>query len=262
MARGFTGIRLLLVFVGVNTIMFAMLVSSMVSEHPWLARVLPGQFGVGVNSSGYWIFFSLVLLVNAITVLLAGFALVLPALTNGGPLNEHRLTRLLANRSGVDDKARESCVVAVREDAAATRQMVALGRTILIGGLVFLTVAFMALTFSTTRAIPYGHLFADRSGAVVNSAITFDTTWKFTADQIADTLLLGTPEIYHRHLIHVVNTIDDPFYSSFVLAFRTMVGLIALIVVLTLLRARGWRPPEKAKAAESSSAESGAVSAK
>ncbi|MGD0192328.1 MAG: hypothetical protein ABSD74_16450 [Rhizomicrobium sp.] len=248
MARGFTGIRLLLVFVGVNTIMFAILVTSMVSEHPWLARVLPGQFGVGVNSSGYWVFFSLVLLVNAITVLLAGFALVLPALTNGGPLNEHRLMRLLANRSGVDDNARESCVVAVREDAAATRQMVALGRAILISGIVFLTVAFMALTYSTTRAIPYGHLFADHTGAIVNSAVSFDTVWKFTADQIADTLLLGTPEIYHRHFIHVVNNIEDPFYSSFVLAYRTFVGLIALIVVLTLLRARGWRP-EKAKVA-------------
>jgi hypothetical protein len=244
MARGFIGIRLLLIFVGVNTIMFLMLVTSMVSEHPWLARILPGQFGVGVNSSGYWVFFSIVLLVNAVTVLLSGAALVLPALTNGGPLNEHRLMRLLAHRSGVDDKARDSCLVAVREDAAATRQIVALGRAVLVGGIIFLTMAFMAVTYSTARAIPYGHIFADRSGAIVNSTVTADTTWRFTADQISGALLLGIPEIYHRHFIHVVNNSDDPFYSSFVLAYRTVLGLVALIVVFTLIRGRGWRPPE------------------
>ena len=254
MSRGFTGIRLLLVFVAVNTIMFLMLVTSMVSEHPWLARILPGQFGVGVNSSGYWVFFSLVLLVNAVTVLLAGAALVYPALGNGAPLNEHRLNRLLTNRSGVAEDARESCLATVREEAAAIRQHVALGRAVLIGGLVFLTLAFIAITFSTARAIPYGHLFAARGAALVYSSVSFDTAWRFTADQIADTLLLGTPEIYHRHLIHVVNNTDDPFYSSFVLAYRTVIGLVTLIVVLTLLRARGWRPsrPKPAAAAGSS----------
>jgi len=44
---------------------------------PWLARVLPGQFETGVNSSGYWVFFALVLLVDAVTVLLAGLALLI-----------------------------------------------------------------------------------------------------------------------------------------------------------------------------------------
>ena len=47
--------------------------TSMTSAHPWLARVLPGHFEAGVNSSGYWVFFALVLLVDAVTVLIAGF---------------------------------------------------------------------------------------------------------------------------------------------------------------------------------------------
>ncbi len=245
MSRGFTGIRLLLVFVGVNTILFLMLVSSMVSEHPWLARVLPGQFGVGVNSSGYWVFFSLVLLVNAVTVLLAGFALVLPVLTTGGPLNEQRLARLLSSRSGIADDARESCLASVREEAAATRQQVALGRVILVAGIVFVTLAFMAVSLSTARAIPWGHMFADRSGAIVNSTIGLDETLRFTADQVSGALLLGIPEIYHRHFIHIVNNIDDPFYSTFVVAYRTIVGFVALIVILTLLRGRGWRAAKR-----------------
>ena len=71
MPKGFTGIRLLLVFVAVNTILFLMLVTSMTSAHPWLANILPGRFETGVNASGYWVFFALVLLVNALTVLLA-----------------------------------------------------------------------------------------------------------------------------------------------------------------------------------------------
>ena len=246
MSKGFTGIRLLLVFVGVNTILFLALVTSMVSEHPWLARFLPGQFGVGVNSSGYWVYFSLVLLINAITILLAGAALVTPVFTNGAPLNERRLTRLLANRSGVADDARESCLVTVREETVAVRQQVALGRAILIGGVVFLTLAFMAVTFSLARAIPYGHMFANRAGAVVNSAINFDSTWRFTADQISGALLLGIPEIYHRHFIHLTNNSDDPFYSTFVLAYRTIVALVGLIVVLTLIRASGWRVAKRA----------------
>ncbi len=70
-----TGIRLLLVFVAVNTILFAMLVTAMTSTHPWLANFLPGGFETG-NGSGYWVFFSLVLLVNAVTVLLAGFVMI------------------------------------------------------------------------------------------------------------------------------------------------------------------------------------------
>ena len=64
MPKGFTGIRLLLVFVAVNTILFGMLLTSMTSAHPWLGYVLPGRFETGVNASGYWVFFSLVLLVN------------------------------------------------------------------------------------------------------------------------------------------------------------------------------------------------------
>ena len=241
MSKGFTGIRLLLVFVGVNTILFAMLVTSMVSAHPWLARVLPGQFGVGVNSSGYWVFFSLVLLVNAITVLLAGFALVFPALTDGTPVNERRLVKLMQNRSGISDDARQSCLVTVREETAAFHQMVTLGRVILISGIVFITLAFMAVSYSMAHAIPWGHMFSDRTGAVANSTIGFDAIWRFTADQISGALLLGIPEIYHRHFIHMVNNIDDPFYSTFVLAYRTVLGFVVLIVVLTLLRGRGRR---------------------
>src|SRR5438045_1028698 len=98
--RGFTAIRLLLVFVAVNTLLFAMLVTSMTSEHPCLARVLPGQFGAGVNSSGYWVFFAFVLLVNALTVLLAGILLVVPAMRDGDSANESRVARHLVDRGG------------------------------------------------------------------------------------------------------------------------------------------------------------------
>src|SRR5262245_12951721 len=101
MSRGISAIRLLLAIVAVNTIMFAMLVTSMTSANPWLARFLPGQFGGGVNSSGYWVFFALVLLVNSLTVLFAGFVLVVPALADSASSDEKRLARHLVDRGGV-----------------------------------------------------------------------------------------------------------------------------------------------------------------
>src|ERR1700722_19839601 len=131
MPKGFTGIRLLLVFVAVNTILFLMLVTAMTSAHPWLAAILPGRFETGVNGSGYWVFFALVLLVNALTVLAAGFVVVFPALLDGGPLNVRKIERLL-DRAGVADDSRQACVAAVAEESAASRAEIAVGRAILI----------------------------------------------------------------------------------------------------------------------------------
>src|SRR5271169_5650880 len=113
--RHFTGIRLLLVFVAINTILFLMLVTSMTSEHPWLARILPGQFGGGVNSSGYWVFFALVLLVNSLTVLFAGFALVVPALGDGATTDEKRLARHLVDRGGLSEESKDAVLLALRQ---------------------------------------------------------------------------------------------------------------------------------------------------
>jgi len=246
--RHFTGIRLLLVFVAINTILFLMLVTSMTSAHPWLARILPGQFEGGVNSSGYWVFFSLVLLVNAVTVLLAGFAVVVPAMLEG-IADEDRLGRLLTDRGGISEDAKESCLSVVREEAASARQQVSIGRWILIAGAVFLVLAFAAVTHNFLRALPQDAMFAGPSGPVPNAGIATAAIWHYTFDQIAGALLLGAPEIYHWHVGDLANNVANIPYTNFVLAFRIALLIVVLAILATLgrsVRLGGAKPPRQA----------------
>jgi hypothetical protein len=241
----FRGIQLLLVFVAVNTVMFLMLVTSMTSEHPWLARVLPGQFGAGVNSSGYWVFFALVLLVNALTVLAAGLVLLLPALRDGAHTDEKRLARHLADRAGLSDDSKESVLGALREDVASSQYQVAVGRLILFAGLVFLVLAFAGVSISFARAVPDGQMFQAQS----NAGITMNDVELFTADQIADTLLLDAPAIYGWHIGALANNPHDLPYTNFVFAFRTVLGLMALLLIVSFFRrAPGRKKPKPVEA--------------
>lgn len=248
----FTGIRLLLVFVAINTILFLMLVTSMTSAHPWLARILPGQFAGGVNSSGYWVFFSLVLLVNAVTVLLAGFAVVVPAMLEG-TADEGRLGRLLTDRGGISDDAKESCLSVVRGEATSARQQVGIGRWILIAGAVFLVLAFASVTISLVGALPQDALFAGAFGPVPNATVTTVSIWRYTLDQIAGALLLGAPEIYHWHFSDLANNIANIPYTNFVLTFRIALLIVVLAILAALgrsVRLGGATPPRRAKPVE------------
>ncbi len=245
--RHFTGIRLLLVFVAINTILFLMLVTSMTSAHPWLARVLPGQFEGGVASSGYWVFFSLVLLVNAVTVLLAGFAVVVPAMLEG-IADEGRLGRLLTDRGGISDDAKESCLAVVREEAISARQQVSIGRWILIAGAIFLVLAFAAVTHNFLRALPQDALFMGSLGPVPDVTVTTLSIWRYTFDQIAGALLLGAPEIYHWHFSDLSNNVANIPYTNFVLAFRIALLIVVLAILATLgrsFRLGGAKPARK-----------------
>jgi hypothetical protein len=234
--------------VAINTILFLMLVTSMTSAHPWLARILPGQFEGGVNSSGYWVFFSLVLLVNAVTVLLAGFAVVVPAMLEG-IADEGRLGRLLTDRGGISDDARDSCLAVVREEAASARQQVSIGRWILIAGAIFLVLAFAAVTHNFLRALPQDALFEGAFGPVPDVTVTTLSIWRYTFDQIAGALLLGAPEIYHWHFSDLSNNIANIPYTNFVLAFRIALLIVVLAILATLgrsFRLGGAKPARKA----------------
>lgn len=252
MPKHFTGIRLLLVFVAINTVLFLMLVTSMTSAHPWLARILPGHFEGGVNSSGYWVFFSLVLLVNAVTVLLAGFAVVVPAMIEGTAADERRLARLLTDRGGISDDARDACLAVVREETVSARQQIGIGLWILIAGAVFLVLAFAAVSLSMAGALPDGEMFAAGSGPVPNSGIASIAIWRYALDQIAGALLLGAPEIYHWHFGDLANNVGNVAYTNFVLAFRIALTVVVLAILATLARATrvGGTPPKRDAAEE------------
>jgi len=245
MVKRFTGIQLLLVFVAVNTVMFLMLVTSMTSEHPWLARVLPGQFGSGVNSSGYWVFFALVLLVNAITVLIAGFVLVLPALRDGAHTDEKRLAKHLADRAGLSDEAKESVLAALRDEVLSARDQIALGRLILCGGVIFFVLAFSSVSLSFARAVPASAMFVARNAASKASAeITMNDIELYTADQLAGALLLDAPELYDWRVSPLANNPGNLLFTNFVFAFRSVLGFVALLLAATILRRRISKPAE------------------
>jgi hypothetical protein len=233
MPKGFTGIRLLLVFVAVNTILFAMLVTAMTSTHPWLANFLPGGFETG-NGSGYWVFFSLVLLVNAVTVLLAGFVMIVPAMFSA-PLDPGRVDRLL-ERAGVSGDSRDACMAAVNEEAGAARSQVNVGRAILVSGAVFFMLAFAAVSITTVHALPYDQMFENEDGAVDNARVQNEAVWRFTGDQIAGALFLDIPEIYDWHFGDLVNATNNRLFTDFVFAFRAVLGWVGLATVMTSLR--------------------------
>ncbi|MGH6870307.1 MAG: hypothetical protein ACREHE_02270 [Rhizomicrobium sp.] len=247
MPKGFTGIRLLLVFVAVNTILFAMLVTAMTSDRPWLANFLPGSFATGASGTGYWVFFALVLLVNAVTVLLAGFVMVLPALF-AGPLDPARVTRLL-ERTGVADDTKDACIAAANEEAAAARSQIAVGRAILIAGGVFLVLAFASVTITTVHALPYDQMFENDDGPVDNARIQNEQVWRFAADQIAGALALDIPEIYDWHFGDLVNATASRLFTDFVFAFRALLGWVGLTTAMTLLRGLGTGGRKKKAAA-------------
>ena len=250
MPTRFTGIRLLLIFVGINLIMFLMLVTSMTSAHPWLATVLPGKFEAGVNSSGYWVFFGLVLLVDAVTVLLAGLALTLPAMLDSAAADERRLTRHLVDRGGVSEETKNSIMIALREEAVASHYQVIVGRTILVAGLAFIIFAFTAVSVSFANALPSGSLYVSGSAPVKNSAVTTQDVERYTVDQVAAAIVLNAPEIYGFHVSPLVNNPASRLYTHFVFAFRTVLGFVLVLMLISFLR-RWERPRRERKTIES-----------
>lgn len=250
MQKHFTGIRLLLIFTGINLVMFLMLVTSMTSAHPWLARVLPGQFEAGVNSSGYWVFFALVLLVDAVTVLIAGLALLLPAMLDSSAIEERRLARHLVDRGGVSEEAKESIFVAMREEVLGAHYQIVVGRAILFAGAIFLVFAFLAVSLSFARALPDGTMYANLAGPVQNQTVTAWDLERFTSDQIAGAVLLNAPDIYGWHFGTLANNSANGLYTHFVFAFRAVTGFVLLLVVISLFR-RGQRPSREKKTIES-----------
>lgn len=259
MAKRFTGIRLLLVFIGVNLLMFLMLVTSMTGAHPWIAHILPGGFETGKDSSGYWVFFALVLLVDAVTVFIAGLAVMLPALRDGASHNERRLTRLLVDRAGMSEEAKEAIFVGLREDAVSAQVQLIAGRAILLAGAIFLAGAFFTVVFTFARATPDGHMFVKSAAImeiienpavigkpVVNKAVRTHEIVEYTADQVLAAAALNAPAIYGVQFAPVINNPKVPLFTHFVFAFRTILGFTLVLFVISFLR-RGQRPKREKK---------------
>jgi len=276
MPTRFTGIRLLLAFVGINFVMILMLVTSMTSAHPWLANVLPGQFATGGSASGYWVFFALVLLVDAVTVFLAGLAVMLPAMLEGAPADERRLTRHLVDRGGVSESQKEAIFVSLREEAVAAYRHMVVGRIILWVGAVFLVLAFFSVSLTFARALPNGEMFRVSAGyalqlplapdldkpatippdgiAIKNSQVRGRMIAAFTTDQLAAAVLLNAPDIYGVRFGKLAHNPENPLFTHFVFAFRTILGFTVVLTLISFLR-RSQSPKREKKTIESVEAE-------
>lgn len=239
----FSGIRLLLVFVATKTIMILMLVPSMTSRHPWLALILPGQFQAGGNYSGYWVFFALVLPVDAITVIAVALSVLLPGLRAITRLDLAAFEERLMHQSALAAELRVHMIADTEEDMAEARTQMFVGRSILIGGAVFLVMAFSSVTLSYTRALPEGSMFVREcigsclpgSREVVNASVRLHEVQAFTLDQIARASLFGAPEIYDWHIGDLTSNPRNALFSHFVFACRL---LFALILILSLVSLR------------------------
>lgn len=240
MPMRYTGIRLLLVFVATNTVMILLLVTSMTSTNPWLAYVLPGQFQSGGDYTGYWVFFSLLLMVDAATVLIAALGLMLPAWVMTSSLDTRFLMRRLSGSFGISDQAIGALRETFREELQAARYQLFVGRSILLSGALFLVVAFAAMSLSFARAIPDGQMFAricteaPCDGTVRNGDIRARDVALFTIDQITNTVLLDAPEIYDWHVGPLTNNTRNLVFAHFLFVFRTVFGIVALLMLCSL----------------------------
>lgn len=239
-----SAIRLLLVFVATNTIMILMLVPSMTSQHPWLAYFLPGQFHAGGNYSGYWVFFALVLLVDAITVIAVGLIVLMPGLHGALAGDVETLKRRLNGSSGIAADLRDRLIEKAQTESAAARYQVFIGRSILIAGAAFLVLAFSSVTLSYTRAMPTESMFVAecldmKAGCpgpreMVNSKIRLGDVQRFTLDQIAFATLVGAPPVYGWHIGQYTSNPDNLWFSNFVVGFRLSFALIVILILVSL----------------------------
>jgi hypothetical protein len=267
MPKRFTGIRLLLAFIGVNVVMILALITSMTSAHPWLTHVLPGHFETGADSSGYWVFFALVLLVDALTVFIAGLALMMPAMLEGAPVDERRLTKHLVDRGGMSEDAKEAVFVSLREDAVNAHYQVFVGRAILFAGAIFLALAFFAVTLTFARAVPTGQMFVKSNITVAvsadekvsltawglpipNKAIRGREIMMFTVDQALAAVALNAPQIYGVQFAPMTNNLKLPLFTHFIFAFRTILGFTLVLIIISFLR-QPARPKREKKTIES-----------
>jgi hypothetical protein len=197
------------------------------------------------------VFFSLVLLVNALTVILAGMVMVFPSLFDGGPPDARKIERLL-DRAGISYDSKEACLAAVNEEAASASSQIGVGRAILIAGGIFLMLAFAAVTITVAHALPDRTMFVSPAGPVGTAAITTEQAWRFTADQISGALPLDIPEIYDRYFGDLANATDNRLFTDFVFAFRAILGWVGLVTIFTLMR--GIRVGRNGKKASTPSA--------
>lgn len=208
-------VRLLLIVILINILLTGLFVLTIGGSAPWLADILPGEFGFGVGYWGNYVFLSLALLINAILVLGTGFLVLFPA---------------------VFDHAA----------SAAMPEINAARWTFRIGALLF-AIAVPMVLYSFARAQPAGHMFTYDSGPVRNAEVSFEDTVLFTVDQAASAVSFNAPEIFGVKVGPLDLNRGEPWMAPSILAFRIIATLTLFLALLAAGResALAARMPEE-----------------
>jgi len=121
---------------------------------------------------------------------------------------------------------------------------------VLFIGAIVLALAFFSVSLSFARALPDGQMFLNGGAAISNSEVSTTNLEAFSADQLSGALLLDAPEVYDAHFGALTNNTADPLFTHFVFAFRTVIGLVALLIIISFFR-RSGRPKVEKKTMES-----------
>ncbi len=211
-------VRLLLGVILINLVLTGLFVLAVAGDAPWLASLLPGEVGFSAHAWGNYVFLALAVMINAVFILSAGFAVLLP--TIGEP------------------------------DSALAIEHIGVARWIFrIGALLFI-LAFPVVCFTVARADPQGAMFVDGSAPVSNADARFNDVALFTTDQVISAITFNAPEIFARRLGTLELNRDQPWMPTVVLVFRIIVTLTFLTALVAAARQSALAPPPIEKTPE------------
>jgi len=204
-----------------------------------LSGVLPGKFGPGMGPlmTGNHLLGALIVNLDALLFLAAGFAVLLNASRRALMIGAGGIARLLAGTAGLSREDIAATSFAVAEEQKSEIHVVHTGRNLVWIGAVLLLLAFPAVCFTWAKADSAGApLLRDAGGAVANAAVTVEDVAVFAADQLADAVLLDVPRVYKWHATSLTPGENHRWLKPFVLLYHI---LDKLIVLATLFAA--WR---------------------
>jgi hypothetical protein len=223
-----------------NALLIGPFVYLVMTRPDLLSAFLPGKFSpaLSLDLTGNMLFFSLLLLVNALLLLAFGIGGTWHALWAGLRVSPRKMRWLLHERAGLASDIAGVVAVAVQEEEKAEIHYLDRARGFLAAGLLLFAVAVPMLCIAYTAAAPTGAPIFESGGKVLaNSAVSHDDVVKFSVDQLAS-LLLNVPEIFHLRATNIEINGANIALGVLVVLYRTMMGLGLLLLFVGMRRAR------------------------
>jgi hypothetical protein len=205
----------------------------------FLEKLLPGTFGpsMGPHMTGNHLLCALLLFVDSLLFLAAGFLLLLGAAGHGLMIGASGFARLLKDAAGLSREDITAASFAVAEEQKAEIRRVHTGRNLMWIGAVLLLLAFPAVCFTYAQADIGGQpLLQDAGGTIANAALSVEDAVVFAADQLADAVLLDVPRVFQWHLSSLQPGHHHTWLRPFVLLYRILDKLVVLASIFAVWR--------------------------